>query len=272
MSLRPRPLAFAAALLLAFSAIAPSAFAADSPAETLARKAHERPDGRDLSTLGRMAITDKGKAPRIREIASYRVELPGGERRNLIRFLYPEDIAGTGFLGSDKADGSSDQWLYLPALDRVRRVSSDRKGGRFVGSDLYFEDLQERSPDSDSHRLLGSQTEGGVACDILESVPKDTKSSSYGKRVSWIDPATLLPMRVDYFRPGESQPFKRWSLLAKKKIQGYWTSTDSRMTDLETGSQTRMVVDEALYDRNLPESLFSSRMLSDEAAETEFRP
>lgn len=249
-----------------------------SPATCPANPGHPRPvhaaglpAGDDLSTLGRMALTERGKAPRVREIATYRAEMPGGERRNLIRFLYPEDIAGTGFLGVDRA-GQSEQWLYLPALDRVRRVSSDRKGGRFVGSDLYFEDLQERDPASDSHRLLPPQIEGGAECSVLESVPKDPKSSSYGKRVSWIDPATLLPMRVDYFRPGESAPFKRWVLLAKERRQGYWTISDSRVSDLETGHQTRMVVDEALYDRKLPEALFSTRALSDESFESEFRP
>ena len=83
-----------------------------------------------------MVLTGKGHAPRIRELVGYRLERPRGETANLIRFLGPEDIAGTGLLSIDKADGNSEQWLYLPAPDRVRRISSDRKGGRFVGSEL----------------------------------------------------------------------------------------------------------------------------------------
>ena len=244
---------------------------ADSAAE-LAQKVYDRPNGRDLTTLGRMVLTEKGRAPRIREIVTYRLDLSGGETANLIRFVYPEDIAGTGLLSIDKADGDADQWLYLPALDRVRRISSDRKGGRFVGSDLYFEDLQERKPSKDHHRLLGKQTENGILCDVIESVPVDPKNSAYSKRISWIDPATAIPQRVDYFEKNADTPGKRWLLRGKKRNQGYWTLTDSRIIDLSSGHETRMVVDVALYDQRLPAKLFTSQALADESLESEYRP
>ena len=179
-----------AALLLALPACADDGLA-------LAQKVHDRPNGRDLTTLGRMVLTEKGRAPRIRELVTYRFDKSGGETANLIRFLDPEDIAGTGLLSIDNDDGSTDQWLYLPALDRVRRISSNRKGGRFVGSDLYFEDLQERKPSEDRHRLLGKQTENGILCEVLESVPLDASDSVYSRRISWIDPATFIAQRVD---------------------------------------------------------------------------
>ena len=241
-------------------------------ASDLAQRVYDRPNGRDLTTLGRMVLTEKGRAPRIREIVTYRLDKSGGETANLIRFLDPEDIAGTGLLSIDKADGSTDQWLYLPALDRVRRISSDRKGGRFVGSDLYFEDLQERKPSKDRHRLLGKQTENGILCDVLESVPLDAGDSAYKKRISWVDPATAILQRVDYFEKDTGTPGKRWLLRGKKRNQGYWTLTDSRMIDLASGHETRMVVDTALYDQKLPAKLFTSQALADESLESEYRP
>ena len=241
-------------------------------ASDLAQRVYDRPNGRDLTTLGRMVLTEKGRAPRIREIVTYRLDKSGGETANLIRFLDPEDIAGTGLLSIDKADGSTDQWLYLPALDRVRRISSDRKGGRFVGSDLYFEDLQERKPTKDRHRLLGKQTENGILCEVLESVPLDEDDSVYRKRISWVDPATAIVQRVDYFEKDANTPSKRWLLRNKKRNQGYWTLTDSRMIDLGSGHETRMVVDAALYDQKLPAKLFTSQALADESLESEYRP
>jgi hypothetical protein len=244
---------------------------ADEAAD-LAQRIHNRPNGRDLTTQGRMVLTEKGHAPRIREIVTYRLDKSGGETANLIRFLGPEDIAGTGLLSVDKADGNTDQWLYLPALDRVRRISSDRKGGRFVGSDLYFEDLQERKPSKDRHRLLGRQTENGILCEVLESIPFDAKDSAYSKRISWVDPDTAIAQRVDYFEKGATAPSKRWLLRAKKRNQGYWTLTDSRMIDLKSGHETRMVVDMALYDQKLPAKLFTSQALADESLESEYRP
>jgi hypothetical protein len=219
-----------------------------------------------------MVLTEKGHAPRIREVVTYRIDKSGGETANLFRFLDPEDIAGTGLLSIDKADGDSDQWLYLPALDRVRRVSSDRKGGRFVGSDFYFEDLQERKPARDRHRILGSQTENGIVCDVLESIPIDAKDSVYKKRLSWIDPDTAIPQRVDFFEKNTNMPSKRWLIRSKKRNQGYWTITDSRMIDLESGHETRIVVDAALYDQKLPAKLFTTQALADENIESEYRP
>ncbi|MBN8770019.1 MAG: outer membrane lipoprotein-sorting protein [Thiobacillus sp.] len=241
-------------------------------ASDLAQRVYDRPNGRDLTTLGRMVLTEKGQAPRIRELVTYRLDKARGETANLIRFLDPEDIAGTGLLSIDKADGSTDQWLYLPALDRVRRISSNRKGGRFVGSDLYFEDLQERKPSKDRQRLLGKQLENGILCDVLESVPLDPDDSVYKKRISWIDPATAIPQRVDYFEQSGNTPSKRWLLRSKKRTQGYWTLTDSRMIDLESGHETRLVIDTALYDQKLPAKLFTSQALADESLESEYRP
>ena len=267
----PNPLLnFIRSLMLAL--LLGAATAQADEAADLAQKVHDRPNGRDLTTLGRMVLTEKGRAPRIRELVTYRLDKSGGETANLIRFLDPEDIAGTGLLSIDKTDGSSDQWLYLPALDRVRRISSDRKGGRFVGSDLYFEDLQERKPSRDRHRLLGRQTENGLLCEVLESVPLEAGDSVYRKRISWIDPATAIPQRVDYFEKDASTPSKRWLLRSKKRNQGYWTITDSRMTDLASGHETRLVVDSALYDQKLPAKLFTSQALADESLESEYRP
>ncbi|MBU1222657.1 MAG: outer membrane lipoprotein-sorting protein [Gammaproteobacteria bacterium] len=269
MPFSPLPL-FARFLLLAL--LLGAAGARADAAANLAQRVYDRPNGRDLTTLGRMVLTEKDRAPRIREIVTYRLDKSGGETANLIRFIYPEDIAGTGLLSIDKADGDTDQWLYLPALDRVRRISSDRKGGRFVGSDLYFEDLQERKPSEDRHRLLGRQTENGILCEVLESVPIDTKDSVYSRRISWIDPATAIAQRVDYFEKDPTTPSKRWLLRGKKRNQGYWTLTDSRVIDLESGHETRMVVDAALYDQKLPAKLFTTQALADESLESEYRP
>jgi len=257
---------FGLALLLAI----PVAHADE--ASDLAKRVHERPNGSDMVTLGRMVLTEKGHAPRIRELVTYRLDKSNSETANLIRFLDPEDIAGTGLLSIDQANGNTDQWLYLPALDRVRRISSDRKGGRFVGSDLYFEDLQERKPSEDRHRLLGKQTENGILCDVLESVPVDADNSVYRKRLLWVDPATAIVQRIDYFEKDLNTPSKRWLLRGKKRNQGFWTLTDSRIIDLSSGHETRMVIDSALYNQKLPAKLFTSQALADESLESEYRP
>jgi Outer membrane lipoprotein-sorting protein len=251
----------------------PFGFAANPPdAMSLAQALFDRPNGRDVTTIGRMELIEKGKTPRVRQLVTYRLDRGRGETVTLIRFLEPKDIAGTGLLSVAKADGSSEQSLYLPELDRIRRVAGDRKGGRFVGSDLYFEDLHDRKPAKDRQRLIGKESIDGVPCEVLESVPIDGSDSVYRKRVSWIDTQTMMALRVDYFERDDATPSKRWSLLTRKRVQGYWTATDSRVADLGSGHETRLLVEQAIYDRKLPGKLFTPQALADEAIESEYRP
>lgn len=244
----------------------------EAPATRLAQAVQDRPVGRDLTTLSRMLLVERGRSPRERELVTYRLDSGKGETANLMRFLDPEDIAGTGLLSISKPGADADQWLYLPALDRVRRIAGDRKGGRFVGSDLYFEDLQERAVDADLHRLLGQEVVAGVNCQMLESVPVAPDNSVYLRRVSWVDPDTLVVLRVDYFERDERRASKRWLAVQRKRVQSIWTVTESVVTDLDSGHETRLLVERALYNRKLPARLFTARSLGDETYEADFRP
>jgi hypothetical protein len=219
-----------------------------------------------------MTLTEKGRSPRVRKMIFYRLDKKAGEVSSLIRFTEPADIEGTGLLTLDHAAADSDQWIYLPAMDRVRRIDSSRKGGRFVNSDYYYEDLRDRKVDKDKNHIIGRETVAGVACEVLESVPAEPGNSVYVKRVSWIDPITLLPMRVDFYEKREDQPSKRLLVTKREKVQDYWTVMDSMLTDLENGHQTRLTVDRMVYDRKLPARLFSTQVLEDESAEKEYRP
>lgn len=257
---------------LIVAALSAQVQANDAAALALAQAVFDRPAGKDATVVSRMELVDKGRSPRVRGLVTYRLDRGRGEYATLVRFTAPEDVAGTGLLNLDKADGSNEQWLFLPALDRVRRVAGDRKGGRFVGSDIVYEDLQTRRPQSDRHRLVGKETLNGVACEILESVPVDASSSVYTKRLVWVDPQTAMVMRIDYFDKDPAAPSKRWLLVARKQIQGIWTVTDSRVTDLTGGHETRLIVENAKYDRKLPAKLFTSQALADESLESTYRP
>lgn len=251
----------------------PLAQAADGSGQELAQRVYDRPDGEDVTTRGTMVLQEAGRDPRVRRMVTYQRDVSAGETHSLIRFTAPADIAGTGLLTLDHADGSSDQWIYLSALDRNRRIPSARRGGRFVGSDLYFEDLQDRRPDEDRHRLLGEDEIEGVATLKLESVPVDPGESAYARRVSWIHEPSLIPLRIDFYLPGQEEtPAKRLQVHRIERIQGYWTVMDSTMTDLDSGHRTRMTAEEVTYDRDLPEALFTPRALSDPEMESRYRP
>jgi hypothetical protein len=245
---------------------------ADDAGDALARRIFDRPDGKDASSLVTMALIEKGKPPRMRQMVSYRLDKKAGEVASLIRFIAPADIDGTGLLTLDFPNKEAEQWIYLPALQRVRRIASDRKAGRFVNSDYYYEDLRSRSVEKDRHHIIGRAKVAGVDCEILESTPVDAANSVYLKRQAWLDLDTLLPMRIDFFEKDPNQPSKRWWQLKKAQINGFWTVMDSTLVDLGSGHQTRLIVQKIAYDRNLPENVFSTRALEDKSVEEKHRP
>lgn len=245
---------------------------ADTAGNELAQRIYDRPDGEDASSVVTMILTEKGRNPRVRKMMLYRLDKKQAEVSTLIRFIEPADIEGTGLLTVDGMNADTNQWIYLPALERVRRIDSNRKGGRFVNSDYYFEDLRDRKVSKDQHRIIGHETIAGVTCDVLESIPTEAGNSVYVKRVSWIDPVTLLPLRIDFFEKQENQPSKRLIVNKKEKVQGFWTVMDSTLTDLSNGHETRLTLGRMVYDKHLPARLFTSQVLEDVNAEKEYRP
>lgn len=238
----------------------------------LAQQMYDRPTGDDVSSRVIMLLLDKNKKKRQRVLYSYAKDKGAAERWTLMRFIQPTDIEGTGLLTLDHPGDNSDQWIYLPALDRVRRISSSRKGGRFVGSDFFYEDLRDREVDMDYHRHAGRGKVGKIAVEILVSIPKESDNSIYSKRISWVHRKSLVPLRIDFYKKGKKKPIKRLRARKLKKMDGYWTVMDSTMYDLKSGHRTRLVTKRIKYDQGLPDALFSQRALSDDRREQAFRP
>lgn len=266
----PFTLWLSAILLVLFSG---SAFSdtEDLKAKALAQAVYDRPAGKDMSARVIMALESKGEINKKRLLYSYAADRGDAERWTLMRFVTPKDVAGTGLLSLDHAGDDSDQWLYLPSLDRVRRISSNRKGGRFVGSDFFYEDLSDREVNMDNHRLLGTDKVGGVPCTLLESIPVDKSNSVYSKRISCIHDKLLIPLRVDFYTRGK-KPAKRLQASKIRKVQGYWSVYQSTMIDLKKDHKTHLITTDLVYDQGLPDQLFTQRGLSDENLELPYRP
>lgn len=238
----------------------------------LAQLVYDRPTGKDLSSKVIMRLQNKGQQPQQRILYSYAKDVGKSERWTLLRFVAPKDVSGTGLLTLDHPGDESDQWLYLPALDRVRRISSSRKGGRFVGSDFYYEDLMDREVGMDYHFFKGKGRIGKIPCDILISTPRNASSSVYSKRMSCIHRGTMIPISVDYYVGGSEKPVKRLRARKIKKVQGFWTVFDSTMYDLKTGHMTQLFTTKIKYNQGIQDRLFSQRSLADDSYEKTFRP
>src|SRR4030042_2025981 len=161
-----------------FAAIAVCSLSAQGPSGLeIMQKVYERPTGGDLVSDLTMTLTNSRGDTRERKLRQFRKEFKDGERK-IMFFLAPADVKDTSFMSwSWNAAGKDDeQWIYLPALKRVKRISSDSKSDYFMGSDFTYDDLGERHPSEDTHRLVGTETiEGGMVY-LVERVPRDPGS------------------------------------------------------------------------------------------------
>jgi hypothetical protein len=237
--------------------------AAEGDAEAgalLAQAVYNRPDGGTAAVHAKMTLRSGRGRDRIREFYNYRMDFPDGTLRALTRFTVPGNVAGVALLVHSESAGADDQWLYLPALKRVRRISSENRGGRFVQSGLYYEDLQDRKPSQDRHQVLGQSSYEGTPVTLLESTPIDPSSSVYSHRISWIHEPTLLPLRVEYFQGGDN-PVKYLEVKRLDRVEGYWTATESIITHPTTEEETVITNLATCYDIELPENLFATNRL-----------
>ncbi len=248
--------------ILFFSALTSPAQAYSNGTE-LAQAVYDRPDGKNAFSRGLMLLVEKGHKPRVRQMYTFREDRDNGDIVSLIRFEKPADIKNTGLLTVDHdTDKDTEQWIFLPAINKARRISSSRKGGHFVGSDILYEDLRDRKVSADKHTLLGEEKINGIKALKLESIPLDPDSSVYSKRISWIHPVSLVALRVDFYMGGE-KPVKRTLVKKLEKKQGLWTIMSSVAIDLKSQHETHLKMKTVLYDQEIPSDLISLRYLED---------
>ncbi|RMF80471.1 MAG: outer membrane lipoprotein-sorting protein [Nitrospirae bacterium] len=225
----------------------------------LARWLYERDTGRDALATMEMVLVSRSGHRRVRRFES-RMRRHEGLQDSLIRFTYPADIEGTAFLTVERRGRDPEQFLYLPALRRVRRIVAKQKGKSFVNSDLYYQDLERRRPEKDRHRLLGEATVAGHRCWILESTPKERTSSAYGKTVAWIDQESLLPLKAEFY-DRKLRLLKRSRTREIERIQGIWTAMESEVTTVKRRHTTRLKVLKIRYNVGLRAADFDKRAL-----------
>lgn len=225
----------------------------------VAQKVYDRDDGKDSYAKVKMLLIDKKGRKRLRTLISA-VKDYGNVSKSLTRFYTPADIDGTAFLTWENDDVDADQFLYLPALRRVRRVVSTQKKNRFVNTNFTYEDLERRKVEKDTHQILKTETYDGHACWVLESIPKKDANSQYGKRVSWVAQDLYIPLKVEFYDK-RGRLMKRLLNRKLKKVEGIWTVMDTEMQDLKRKSRTLMRISEIKYNRGIPDRVFTKEYM-----------
>jgi hypothetical protein len=169
----PRPAALLGAVALL--AIAPAA-AAELTGRQIMERVDERDDGDNATQDMEMILIDKNGNTRERAIRSLRRDM-GEDTHSIMFFLSPADVKDTGFLtyDYDDADADDDQWLYLPALKKTKRIASNDKSGSFMGSDFTYADMTTRELDHYDYRLIKEGDVGGNPVWIVEGIPNTEK-------------------------------------------------------------------------------------------------
>ncbi|MDY0290083.1 MAG: outer membrane lipoprotein-sorting protein [Sphaerochaeta sp.] len=172
-------------------------------------------------------------------------------------FLSPSSVKNTRFLSVENEQGKTDQWIYLPALKRVKRIAANEEGGSFMGSDFSYADMASTTYDADeaTHTLL---EETGTTY-IVRSVPFDT--STYGKTETTVDKATYLPLQVDFYAKDGVTLEKQLKTSQTDQINGRWVPKVITMTTIASGHSTRIEIIQAQYDIAMNSNYFTTRFL-----------
>ena len=223
------------------SVAAPPALAADSPEEAgrkLATESRERQKGfGDYTASLAMLLRDRRGRESRRELRLKVIEIAGDGERTLFVFERPRDVKGTGFLVHAHKTGPDDQWLYLPALKRVKRISSKKQSGSFMGSEFSYEDMGAVEVEKFTHRFLRDEPCGDLQCAVLERVPV-SRDSGYSRQLVWLDREHLRTIRTQFFdRRGAH--LKTMEVEGYKKyLDRYWRGTKITMNNHLTKKST----------------------------------
>ena len=226
--------------------------------EEIAWKVFRRPAGKDAVSSARMLLINARGHQRERRLKSYFLE-DEKARHHLIRFLAPKEIAGTALLSLSYHDGREEQFLYLPALRRTRRIAGSFRFHRFVNSDFLYEDLERHHPAKYHHTLLREEDYAGQRCYVLKVWPKEGTKSAYSFWIEWVT-QDFLVIRTDYY-DRKGRLWKRFTANRWQRLQGYLTLLDFQMEDLRQEHRTRILVDEVVYDQGLDPQIFTPRHL-----------
>ncbi|MFN0103110.1 MAG: outer membrane lipoprotein-sorting protein [Bryobacteraceae bacterium] len=182
-----------------------------------------------------------------------------GESKALLRFVSPPEVNGVALLIVNHPDRASDQWMWLPELQRDRRVALQDRSTRFFGTDFSYEDLEERDVNQSDFKLLGEENIEGQVCWKIESTPKKGKSSQYKRVVMWLRKDIYFPVQYEMF--AKEQLVRKLHYRRIEKVNGVWSALEMEMLDLRRKGRTVLRSDKLQYNVPLKDELFTLQSL-----------
>ncbi len=207
----------------------------------IAREAELRGNGfGDFTATMEMILKNRQGDTNTRYIRILGLEVPGDGDKSLSIFDEPADVRGTAMLTYSHKTEPDDQWLYLPALKRVKRIASDNKSGPYMGSEFAYEDIASQELEKYTYKYLRDEIFEGAACFVVERIPVD-ENSGYKRQVVWIDKAEYRPLKTDFYDRKDALLKTLINKGYKKYLEHQWRPDEMFMENVQNGKTTRIL-------------------------------
>ncbi len=215
--------------------------------------------GKDMKARIHMTLTAKSGQKRIRDLTLLRRnEAKEGEQKYFIYFHEPADVAGMTLLVAKFPGRDDDRWLFMPALNLVKRIAARDAAQSFVGSDFTYEHVSGRDLDADTYALLRAEKANGRPCYVVESHAQ--APAEYKRKVAWIDKTTFLPVKEEYY-DAKGELFKIFTADEITSTGGVPTIARRSMQNVKTGHRTDVVFSNVAYNVGIEPNVFTERYL-----------
>jgi outer membrane lipoprotein-sorting protein len=204
-----------------------------------------------------MTLMNKKGHERLRVLHQYFIDLETVEKQ-LMFFKSPADVKNTSFMNFtyNEEGKNDDQWMYLPALKKVKRISNSNKDNDFMGSDFTYEDMEKRSPERDEHTLMANVMFNGEEVWIVDATPLEEEQ--YSKKTVWISKEKLTPLKVDFYDVDE-ELLKTLTIKEIKKIDGFWFVKGQEMYNHQKKHTTKIDLTNIVINSGVLPSKFTQR-------------
>ncbi|GMQ84399.1 MAG: outer membrane lipoprotein-sorting protein [Gammaproteobacteria bacterium] len=208
----------------------------------------------------RMILRNKRGDESTRDIRVRTLEQLDDGDKSLTIFDKPADVKGTNFLTFTHKTGPDDQWLYLPALKRVKRISSRNKSGPFMGSEFAYEDLSSQEIEKYTYKYLRDEACGELQCFVIERIPVD-RYSGYTRQLVWLDQQEYRPQKIVFYDRKDTILKTLIYSDYRQYLGKYWRAQDMFMENHQTGKSTRLVWENYRFQTGLTERDFDRNSL-----------
>ena len=206
-----------------------------------------------------MTLKNRHGQETTRQMHGYSMEIDGDGDKSMTVFDTPADVKGTASMTYTHKSGDDDQWLYLPAIQRVKRISSSSKSGPFMGSEFAFEDLSSQEIEKYTWKYLRDEKKNGVECHVLERFPVD-KNSGYKRHITWVNKENYRVEVVDYYDRKNSL-LKTLTFSKFHQYGKYWRAEIMEMINHQNNKETRLHFTEVKLGIGLTDEDFSQNTL-----------